>query len=151
MISIKKILVATDFSEHSEKALRYGTELSLKFKAELHLFHAVAIAPVLYGEGASFPYQSQVEFEQQAAKELDRLEIESEGGLQVVRHTCSGAPFVEIIRYAKENDVDLIVMGTHGRGAIAHMLMGSVAEKVVSKAPCPVLIVRDQEHDFVMP
>ena len=144
-------MVPTDFSEHSDKALRYGLELALKFKAELHLFHAVAITPVLYGEGASFPYQSQVELEKQADKELENVEIESGELLQVVRHTSSGAPFVEVIRYAKENTIDLIVMGTHGRGAIAHMLMGSVAEKVVSKAPCPVLIVRDEEHDFVMP
>jgi nucleotide-binding universal stress UspA family protein len=151
MISINRILVATDFSEHGEKALRYGTELAMKFGAELHLLHAVAITPVLYGEGGNFPYQSQAELEQQAAKQLDQVEVEADGSLQVVRYASSGTPFVEIVRYAKENTVDLIVMGTHGRGAIAHMLMGSVAEKVVSKAPCPVLVVRDQEHDFVMP
>ena len=59
--------------------------------------------------------------------------------------------FVEIIRYARENNIDLLVLGTHGRGAIAHMLMGSVAEKIVRKAPCPVLTVRHPEHEFVMP
>jgi len=62
-----------------------------------------------------------------------------------------GSPFLEIIRYAKDHDIDLIVMGTHGRGPIAHMLMGSVAEKVVRRAPCPVLTVKHPEHKFVMP
>jgi nucleotide-binding universal stress UspA family protein len=63
----------------------------------------------------------------------------------------AGNPFLEIIRYAKANDIDLIVMGTHGRGPIAHMLLGSVAEKVVRKSPCPVLTVREAQHEFVMP
>ena len=62
-----------------------------------------------------------------------------------------GSPFLEIIAYAKSREIDLIVMGTHGRGPIAHMLMGSVAEKVVRKAPCPVLTVRHPEHEFLMP
>src|SRR5207302_3469836 len=65
--------------------------------------------------------------------------------------TLTGSPFVEIVRYAKEQNIDLIVLGTHGRGPIAHMLLGSVAEKVVRKAPCPVLTVRHPEHEFVMP
>jgi nucleotide-binding universal stress UspA family protein len=60
-----------------------------------------------------------------------------------------GAPVEEIVDYAKEKEIDLIVMGTHGRGWLAHVLMGSVAEKVVRKAPCPVLTVRLAEHEFV--
>ena len=63
--------------------------------------------------------------------------------------TLIGSPFLEIVSYAKAKDIDLIVMGTHGRGPIAHMLMGSVAEKVVRKAPCPVLTVRHPEHEFI--
>jgi nucleotide-binding universal stress UspA family protein len=62
-----------------------------------------------------------------------------------------GTPFYEIITCAKELEVDLIILGTHGRGPFAHMLMGSVAEKVVRKAPCPVLTVRHPEHEFVHP
>jgi nucleotide-binding universal stress UspA family protein len=65
--------------------------------------------------------------------------------------TKVGAPFVEILRYAKEQGIDLIVMGTDGRGPIVHMLIGSVAEKVVRKAPCPVLTVRHPQHEFVLP
>jgi nucleotide-binding universal stress UspA family protein len=62
-----------------------------------------------------------------------------------------GPPFLEIVRYAQEANIDLIVLGTHGRGGLAHMLLGSVAEKVVRKAPCPVLTVRHPEHEFVAP
>jgi nucleotide-binding universal stress UspA family protein len=65
--------------------------------------------------------------------------------------TCWGSPFVEIIRYARAENIDLIVMGSLGLGPVGHMLMGSVAEKVVRKAPCPVLTVRHPEHEFVMP
>ena len=151
MIFLKTVLVPTDFSEHSEKAIQYGAELAAKFGAALHLMHTVDTTPVLYGEGGAFPFESAEEIVAVAAKQLDQIEIESLGKEQVVRRACQGTPFVEIVRYAKENNVDLIVLGTHGRGAIAHMLLGSVAEKVVRKAPCPVLVVRDQEHDFVMP
>jgi nucleotide-binding universal stress UspA family protein len=77
--------------------------------------------------------------------EADRKRLRAEIAL------LSGNPFIEIIRYAKAQDIDLIVMGTHGRGPIAHMLLGSVAEKVVRKSPCPVLTVRDAQHTFVMP
>ena len=70
-------------------------------------------------------------------------------GKNVVRATRMGSPFVEITTYAKEKDVDLIVLGTHGRSAIAHILLGSVAEKVVRKSPCPVLTVHPHGHQFV--
>jgi nucleotide-binding universal stress UspA family protein len=65
--------------------------------------------------------------------------------------TLCGSPFMEIVAYAKAQNIDLIVLGTHGRGPIAHMLMGSVAERVVRKAPCPVLTVRNPEHEFIGP
>ena len=69
-----------------------------------------------------------------------------------LRHSIArGEPFVNIVRYARDNEIDLIVMGTHGRGAVKHMLLGSVAEKVLRKAPCPVLTVRDPEQEFILP
>jgi nucleotide-binding universal stress UspA family protein len=72
-------------------------------------------------------------------------------GKTIVRSTEWGTPFVEIVRYAKEHDIDLIVLGTHGRTGLKHVLLGSVAENVVRKASCPVLTVRPSGHKFVMP
>lgn len=151
MITLKKILVPTDFSEHSAKALLYGAELAKKFGAELHLMHAVEQTPLMYGEGAYVPPETEAEIEAAATEQLESLVADAGDDVKVVRRVEHGHPFVETIRYAKENDIGLIVLGTHGRGAIAHMLLGSVAEKVVRKAPCPVLTVRDKEHEFVMP
>lgn len=150
MITLKKILVPTDFSDHSDKAIQYGAELASKFGAELHLVHAIEATPIMYGEGAYFPPETEAEIEAAAVKQLEGLTVDAEG-VSVQRKVVPGHPFVEVIRYAKENDIGLIVIGTHGRGAIAHMLLGSVAEKVVRKAPCPVLTVRDKEHEFVRP
>lgn len=149
MISLKKILVPTDFSESSEKAVRYASELASKFGATVHLLHIVENVPVMYGEGGYFTPDTFADLEAAATKHLETVQCGD--GLDVTRHVLQGHPFVEIIRFARDKDVDLIVVGTHGRGAIAHLLLGSVAEKIVRKAPCPVLTVRDQEHDFVMP
>lgn len=151
MIRLKKILVPTDFSEHSDQAMRYGAELAAKFGADLHLLHAIETVPMLLGENAYVPPESEVELEAAAVTQLDGLKLEAAEGITVVRKATHGHPFVETVRYAKNNDIDLIVLGTHGRGAIAHMLLGSVAENVVRKAPCPVLTVRGEQHDFVLP
>ena len=78
----------------------------------------------------------------------DERDVRAEYAL---RTASVGGPYVEIVTFARENDIDMIVMGTHGRGFVAHMLMGSVAEKVVRKAPCPVLTVRLPEHKFEHP
>ena len=151
MITLKKILVPTDFSKHSGKAMLYGAELAAKFGAELHLLHAIETTPMMYGEGAYLPPESEADMEASAVKQLDDLQVDAASGLKIVRKAKHEHPFVETVRYAKENHIGLIVLGTHGRGAIAHMLLGSVAERVVRKAPCPVLTVRDEEHEFVMP
>ena len=151
MISLKKILVPTDFSEHSARAVRYGAELASQFGAELHLMHTFEHVPIMYGEGAYVPPETDEELQAVASRQLDELKVDPAENVTVVRKVVKGHPFVEIVRYAKEHDSDLIVVGTHGRGAIAHMFLGSVAEKVVRKAPCPVLTVRDEGHEFVMP
>ena len=151
MIRLSKILVPTDFSQHSANAVRYGAELAAKFGADLLLLHCVEQTPILYGEGGAWiSPETIVELQAAADKQLQEVPVDVEG-VNVIRKTVDGHPFVEVIRYAKSEETDLIVMGTHGRGAIAHLLLGSVAEKVVRKAPCPVLTVRDKEHEFVMP
>ena len=155
MISPKTILVPTDFSDTSEVALNYGRALSETFKSSLHVLHVVSDADL--GPGAAelwgfSPRDLLDRWEADARRRLDELCPEADRKtlrMQVV--TRVGKPFVEVVHYAREHDVDLIVIGTHGRGAVQHALLGSVAEQVVRNSPCPVLTVRHPEHEFVMP
>lgn len=168
MIALKLILVPTDFSEASEAAVKYGVALARAFNAQLHLLHIVvrhdldvmiarqgALETLVAGSAAESPADLE-EIAHHAARELlgkflterEQRDLRVE---YVLRATGLGGPSVEILHHAKEQDVDLIVMGTHGRGFAAHILMGSVAESVVRRAPCPVLTVRHPEHEFVVP
>jgi len=156
MILLKNILVATDFSEPSDAALAYGRELARTFGARLTVLHvADNIAARAYGaDGIVFVEPDlQEELEAMARKNLARL-LAGDEGVDIRSEpvvVSASSPAVAIVHYAREQTVDLIVMGTHGRGAMAHLLMGSVAERVVRTAPCPVLTVRHPEHDFVLP
>lgn len=149
MIDLKRILVPIDFSKYSANALRYACALAERFSAEVHLLH---VTDPLKGPGYLPPPEEWLrELEQQARTELEKLPGPDLGrNLVVDREIRSGFAFSEIVRYAREQDVGLIVMGTHGRSGLAHVLLGSVAERVVRKAPCPVLTVRHPEHEFVM-
>lgn len=154
MIQFNKILVAVDFSEHSQVAVGYAAELSRAFDAEVILCHVVEQADMLSqlppsGEAYFPPNWSQIQ-ERDAREECERLLREAgiERSRVVIR---AGTPFLEVVRLARDEQADLILVGTHGRGAIAHMLLGSVAETIVRNAPCPVLTVRQGEHEFVMP
>ena len=155
MIQLSRILLPTDFSEQSHGAAAYACSFAEKFGAELHLLHVVQDLVTMVPEpGLAYPPPANYTAELVAAAEqaLARLPDPSlTANLSVVRTTRQGAPFVEIIRYARDNNVDLIVMGTHGRSGLAHVLLGSVAERVVRKAPCPVLTVRPAGHEFQMP
>lgn len=151
MIVLKKILVPTDFSECSEAAVRYGRALAAAFGASLHLLHVVQDPYTQPWSAEAFPAPLGDLLEQwqaQARQRLVELLPEAERGSAMIAVQV-GSPFYEIVRYAGEQNADLIVIGTHGRGPIGHMLLGSVAEKVVRKAPCPVLTVRHPQHDFV--
>ncbi len=154
-IALRRILVPTDFSDCSSAALRYGLAFAERFDAHLHLLHSVQ-SPFDQPWAAEVYAVSEDQFEtaarEKADEQLARLAAESgRSAAQVTCMTAIGAPFRSIVTYATEESIDLIVMGTHGRGAIAHLLIGSVAENVVRKAPCPVLTVRLREHEFVAP
>ena len=155
MITLKTILMATDFSETSKMALNHAKAMAERFDASLHLLHVLqdprAQAWSVEAVGMNLD-QLLTDWTQQAQQQLDEsLTEEERRSLRAVAETRVGYPFLEIIRYAKTHDVDLIVLGTHGRGAIEHMLLGSVAEKVVRKAPCPVLTVREGQSSFSLP
>jgi len=155
MLGIKTILVPTDFSETSEVALRYGKSLAQTFGASLHVIHVVQepFAQPWAVEAYGFSLAAlQEEWQRDAATRVEALLTpEERTALSATSETVLGHPFVEILRYAKEHAVDLIVIGTHGRGPLGHLVMGSVAERVVRKAPCPVLTVRHPEHGAAPP
>ena len=150
-IKLQRICVPVDFSETSAAALLYAKALADAFGASLHIMHVL----VAWVPNADFPASPEMyaSFEEAARKQLDaQLTAEEKAKYRATVELVMGtSEFVEVIRYAREKEIDLLVLGTHGRGAIAHMLMGSVAEKIVRKAPCPVLTVRHPEHEFVMP
>lgn len=153
MIRLTKVLVPTDFSAPSAKAVAYGEELARRFGASLHVLHAVeeplAQGWNAYGYPAVLPeLRAQVlaDAQERLEEAVPQLERDRQATELV---TCLGDPRREIVRFANDRGIDLIVMGTHGRGGMAHLLLGSVAEKVVRTAPCPVLTVRHPEHEFV--
>jgi universal stress protein A len=145
-MTIKTILVPTDFSEPSIDALNYAKDLATAFKASIHMLHVVQdpLAEPWGLEGyGPLPPDIFKEIKARAQKELEQSLPEPERKTyNATLVTTEGAPFSQIVEYAKTQRVDLIVMGTHGRGALAHAILGSVAERVVRFAPCPVLTVR---------
>lgn len=155
MIDLNQILVPTDFSEHSLHALKYGCALAEKFGARLHLVNVVEdYYPLVPEAGAMLGERDQYlsGLRTGAERELDKLPDAAWcPPVEITKFVRVGTPFLEIVRYAKEEQIDLIVVGSHGRSGLAHVLMGSVAEKVVRKAPCAVLTVRPGQHQFVMP
>ena len=153
-ISIKKILCPVDFSETSDYALRYAVAFASAYDAELELFNVLE-PPVLppYSTGGIPDLSQAIErIKQDSRQRLDELvEKSRKSHPRTVGRMLVGTPFLEIINRARDGKFDLIVVGTHGRAGLKHVLMGSVAERVVRKAPCPVLSVKHPGHEFVMP
>jgi nucleotide-binding universal stress UspA family protein len=155
MITLTDILVATDFSEPATAALTYGCALARNFRSRLHVVHVVGSMPSsLFGAEAyviSVP-DLQRQIEDAARQELDALPIDDEDVPPIRRVLItSNVPHAAIVEYATQKHIGLIVAGTHGRGAVAHALVGSVADRIVRTAPCPVLTVRNPEQEFVVP
>jgi nucleotide-binding universal stress UspA family protein len=153
MINIKNILCPIDYSVYSEKALHYATEFAEKYQAKLYLLHVLDLR--IYDMDEPELYGVNIADEEMINTLKERLckcvREDTKGKVSIEPVVVQGVPFAEIIRAARDYNIDIIVLGTHGRTGISHAIMGSVAEKVVRKAPCPVLTVRHPEHDFVMP
>lgn len=154
-IELKRICVPTDFSDNAAHALIYGTTLAQTFKAELHLLHVVQDIDAFVTEPTGLAGWSSVEILQDmtkaAADQIAEDASKLPADLEVVKVVRSGVPFHEINRYADKEEIDLVIMGTHGRTGLKHFFVGSVAERVVRSCPCPVLTVRLPEHEFVVP
>jgi nucleotide-binding universal stress UspA family protein len=157
MIAIKNILVATDFSAPSEAALFYGKDFARTYGAALHVLHVVddvgtrvVMAPMAMTPDVG---TLQVELEAGARQALDDLLTDEDRRVlharPVLRVSSQAAD--TIVSYARDAEIDLIIIGTHGRTGLTHFFMGSVAQHVVRMAPCPVLTVRHPEREFVRP
>jgi nucleotide-binding universal stress UspA family protein len=146
MIQFKAILHPTDFSECAAAAAKYAYTLASRLDCEVHLLHVVPeILPVIIPEygTALWPEEFLQEAEKGAQSSLELLPSEKwMQQVNTVRAVRRGPAAVKIIDYADENDVDLIILGTHGRSGLAHVLMGSVAERIVRKSNRPVMTVR---------
>jgi len=152
MIQLTSVLVAFDFGDTSRSALTYGRNLARAFGGRLHVLHVADVistsAAQFYPEGPGDPEAKASEL---ALNQL-RTFLAAEGAPEArpaVR--ISAAPAQEIVDYAATIHADIIIVGTHGRSGVSRLLMGSVAEHVVRTAPCPVLVVRPSEHEFVLP
>lgn len=150
-MKIEKILVPTDFSGHSEEALKSALRLKNDFGAQLTVLHVFDVSEMLglgwtvYGESLEAEVISRMETDaRNALKEFVKKAGAKEN--EVATLVARGRPFVETVRLARNENVDLIVMGTHGRKGIEHLLMGSNAEKVVRKAHCSVLTIKRSEN-----
>lgn len=153
MIALRQILVATDFSEPAGVAVNYGRDLGRAYDATLHVIHVIEDMLAFYGPDIGGLALAGVERSIEAAvqRELDStISTREDDPLKVVATVIRAASAAHAITdYARTNAIDLIIVGTHGRGAVSRFLMGSVAERVVRSAPCPVLTVRAHERDFV--
>jgi universal stress protein A len=153
MVLIQNILVATDFSEPSNMALAYGRDLARCHGARLHVLHVVEDVLARYNPEVGFMLPAtQQDLERAARRQLEaRLNEVDRTDLKAVAVIATAVDIDRAIcAYAMDNAIDLIVTGTHGRGMVRHLLMGSVAERVVRTAPCPVLTVHAHERDFIV-
>lgn len=154
MIIVKNILLPTDFSPCAKHALQYALSLATLFKAKLHILYVVPKMNVsISAGGVMYPvFKVYEDMEEKAKKKMHHLIpkrfLEQ---IEINNIIVRGTPYVEIIKVAKKQNIDLITIATHGRTGISHALMGSTAERVVRKAPCPVLTIKHPEHEFVIP
>jgi universal stress protein A len=150
-ISIKKILAPTDFSPPSRKALHYALRFAEDFGSEVILLHVLEPVMPLTFEGLTMPPPAAEIESSEAAKSLEALVASARArGIAGVRAIFRrGFASHEIVEAAKDLDVDLILIATHGYTGWKHFCIGSTAERVVRAAPCPVLVVREKEHDFL--
>lgn len=148
-LAIQRILFATDFSNSARHAQQYAVALAESFGATLHALHVVSEEAFVPSPEVQHRW---LETEIDRAKKQLNVDV---GGIQVagqavVQATQTGHPVQQVIKYAAEHEIDLIVLGTHGRTGVSHLLIGSVAEKVVRLARCPVLTVHPSDHPMVM-
>lgn len=149
IVSIRRILFPTDFSEPARIAQKYAQALAEKFGAELHVMNVVP--EIILPATDAYMVWTLPEGGMKAQVEAGERQLLTELGPDsaAIRFVTVGFPVEEIMKYAGDHEIDLIVVGTHGHTGLSHMLLGSVAEKLVRLATCPVLTVHPKGHQFV--
>jgi nucleotide-binding universal stress UspA family protein len=144
-MNLRNIIVAIDFSPHSRKALEYAIDLAKKFGAKIHLVHAYHLPiQIAMPDQIVIPGNLWADVRDAAARKLDKsAQLVTAAGLGVETHLSEAQPSVGIVEAATKLGADLIVMGTRGLSGVKHVLLGSVAERTVRMAHCPVLTVKD--------
>ena len=143
MIAVRRILCPVDFSETSRHAFEYAVHFAKQCEAELIVVHATEDTPLLTNFGGMPDLNFKSEVEASARKEMAAWVAGcNPGAMRVRTELIRGATYRAILKFAEEQHADLIVMGTHGRSGLDYAFFGSVAERVIRRAPCPVLIVR---------
>ena len=153
-MQIKTILFPTDFSQGARAAMDYAVSLAADYDAKLILLYVIQDISIAewYIPSSISAIDLIEDMQKSAVREMEQWGAEVAAKMKnVEKLVVRGIPFVEIIKTAREKSADMIVIGTHGRTGIDHMLFGSTAEKVVRKAPCPVLTVRIAGKEFKMP
>lgn len=152
-MTFKRILVPVDFSAASKKALDMAIAIAARLDASIEVMHAVeypvyAIPDMTVAVAGAAPMAFERYARESATRDMERfigevVALRSMPGVQLTPRIVEGEASRSILEYAKQGAFDLIVMGTHGRTGLDHLLLGSVAERVVRKAPCAVLTTRD--------
>jgi len=149
-MNIQRILFPTDFSEYNSAALRYASSLASEAGAKLYIVHVDERTELAAAMGG-YPYATPWETEEQQ-KVRDRLTrlVPTVAGVAFEHRYLEGSPVAQLLRFAERENIDLIVMGSHGRTGLARLVMGSIAEGVMRQAKCPVLVVKqpasESEH-----
>ncbi len=148
LLKLNRILVPVDLSEASLNALHYALPFAKLFGAEITLLHVVT--PPVYPQEFGYTGLTEVEQSTDAKRRLDRMaKAQIPKGIKLVKLVSIGIASAEIVETAKTSQIDLIIATTHGYTGLKHVLLGSTAERVIRHAPCPVLVVRDREHEMV--
>lgn len=145
-LKLNRILVPVDFSEPSRKALHYAISFAQQFNAKIFLVHVLEtfVAPEVVESGLL-----NTQIRESASGQLTQWQKEAARHTETTIDLRQGSPHWEIVRAADERNINLIIVGTHGRTGLSHLFIGSTAERVVRHAPCPVMVVREREHDFL--
>ncbi len=151
MFDIKKIIVPTDFSKLSFSALEYALDLAERMDATIHLTYVLEKTPPFLAIRSIDVSEEDVmrHMEEEAHKQLFKTasEFRMESNAKIIEVLRKGNDYEEIVNYSKEINCDLIVIATHGRTGVLHTLLGSVAEKVIRYAKCPVLVITPEEEE----